>query len=124
MKPITYRSLFSDGRVRELDGYPTGVPGLVISQAHRDSDQTGFRVVHARSGSLVVSEIPSPEAALAAAYDLGSLSVDWTRSGTEMQDCVRDAAFRDLVHAIAARYDGATQTGRAVGEFVDNGVIV
>lgn len=124
MKPVTYRSYCDDGEVRILDGYPTGVPGLLVSRPHPHDVWEGFSVVHARSGNLVIWEIPSPEAALVAARDLGCLDVDWTRPGPEMQEYIRTGWFRTEVHAIAGRYDGLTMTGpRHSREFVDNGVI-
>jgi hypothetical protein len=59
-----------------IDAFPTPVPGLVI---HAAPNQPGdwWAVTHAASGCAVSSYLPSPEAALACAVDLGRLA-DWT----------------------------------------------
>lgn len=60
-----------------VDAFPTPVPGLVI---HRAVNQPGdwWSVSHAPSGTAVSSYLPSPEAALACAADLGRLA-DWAQ---------------------------------------------
>jgi hypothetical protein len=60
-----------------VDAFPTPVPGLLIHQA---PNQPGdwWSVTHAASGSAVNSYLPSPEAALGCAIDLGRVA-DWTQ---------------------------------------------
>jgi hypothetical protein len=77
------------GRDTAVDAYPTPAPGLVI---HRAPGQPGewWSVTHVPSGTAVSSYLPSPEAALACAIDLG-LVADWTQSLDRLQGRVPDA---------------------------------
>lgn len=121
MKAITYTTPWANEGTRELEGYPTGVPGLVISSHPADELVEGFTIVHLRSGALIAGSFPSPEAALAAVQAFGRLDVDWTKSGDEMQ-AYANPAFLDLVSDIADRYDGMTGIGSRCDGFPDNGV--
>jgi hypothetical protein len=60
-----------------MDAFPTPVAGLVI---HEAPNQPGdwWSVTHAASGGALSSYLPSPEAALACAIELGMLA-DWTQ---------------------------------------------
>lgn len=124
MKAVTYRTLWANEELRELEGFPTGVPGLAVGPHHPDDDVTGFGVVHLRSGALVAWQFASPEAALAAAHELGRLAADWTKTGSEMREYVRQSGFSGAVRDIATRYGGWTNTNPCRGDvFPDNGVI-
>jgi hypothetical protein len=117
---ITYRVQLGNGEFRQKTGYPTGVPGLIVSRPEPDDpDRTAgtFTVVHARSGAIVSFDFASPEAALAAATALGPL-VDWTLPGEAVRAHVNPAA----ADRIAEEYGGLTR-GTAVSDFIDNGVI-
>lgn len=122
MKPITYRTLWAENEVRELEGFPTGVPGLLISSR---PSVPGFTVVHARSGSLIAEDFDSPEAALGAAQLLGPLA-DWTQTGIEMQEYPTSAGFRMAVLDAVERYGGWLSGIRSQPPdrlLIDNGVI-
>lgn len=122
MKAITYQTAWNGTGRRELEGYPTGVPGLVVSEHPADDLAEGFTVVHLRSGALIAGMFPSPEAALAAAQDLGRLNVDWTKTAADMQPYGKDLAFLDRLHEIAERYDGMTCIGTRSSDLPDNEV--
>lgn len=66
---------YNDG-LREVEAYPTPVPGLLISP---DAKVEGaWCVCHAASG-LALADCPDPESALNIAVKLGELA-DWTKS--------------------------------------------
>ena len=71
-----------------VDAFPTPTLGLVI---HRAPGQPGewWSVTHVPSGMAVSSYLPSPEAALACATDLG-LVADWTQPLGRLQGRVPD----------------------------------
>lgn len=123
MRPITYRTYWvPTGEMREFEGYPTGVAGLVVS---RCPGMDGFTIVHARSGALIAQEFDSPEAALAAVRDLAPLA-DWTLTGIEMQEYARRPSFALDVIGVVERFGGwisGTRPQDAEHLAIDNGVI-
>jgi hypothetical protein len=120
MKAITYRVLWG-GEMRELEGFPTGVPGLVVG---RRPQTPGFAIVHLRSGTLIANNFDAPEAALAAAKLLAPLA-EWTRTGEEMQEYPQDPEFVIALHSAVDRFGGHIPTHGAPNgaRAVDNGVI-
>jgi hypothetical protein len=74
----------------EVDAYPTPTAGLVI---HRSvpRDEELYTVTHAASGIPFAAGLPSPEAALGLACELGTLG-DWTAPVDEA--LVRGPALR------------------------------
>lgn len=65
----------------------TPTPGLVVLDHHRPCGHfitdTGWNVVHARSG-LMVGHANDPESAMFLAEQLGKRDLDWTLSGNEI----------------------------------------
>ena len=99
MKAITYRTMWGP-EAREMEGFPTGVPGLVVS-----STPSGFVIAHVRSGAWVAKGFDDPEAALAAAQLIGPLA-DWTCTGAEMQEYPKRPGFQHELVSIADRFGG------------------
>jgi hypothetical protein len=123
MKKIAFASAWLSGEVRQIDGYPTGIPGLLIVPPQPDTPGARFTVVHARSGCRVASKFESPEAALAAANQLAEMAV-WTKTGTEMREYVLQPGWGRSLLDIAARFGGwASPCTRLITEPIDNGVI-
>jgi hypothetical protein len=120
MKSITYRVLWGTC-LRELEGFPTGVPGLVVGLR---PPTPGFTIAHLRSGTLIAAGFDDPEAALAAARMLGPLA-EWTRTGEEMQGYPQDPEFVIALLNAVDRFGGhiPTHGAPAGARAFDNGVI-
>lgn len=73
-KPVRIRVRVVGDSFPEVDAYPTPTPGLMVHEALLTG---GWMITHAASG-CGVARFGDPEAALAAATDLGTLA-DWTR---------------------------------------------
>ena len=89
-RPVRVRLVLGAGPGPEVDAYPTTVPGLVIHRTFGQPDDL-YTVTQQHSGIAAVSSLPSPEAALGCAADLGELA-DWTQP-------VDRAALRRARHA-------------------------
>lgn len=76
-RPVRVRLWLSAGARPEIDAYPTPVPGLVIHRTFGQPDDI-YTLTHAASGVALAAAMPSPEAALGLAVDLGPYA-DWTR---------------------------------------------
>lgn len=70
------------GEITEAEAWPCGVTGLAIA---RRANREGVEIVHVRSGTCV-GYFPDagPEAALAAAQEIGMLA-DWTLGGSQLR---------------------------------------
>lgn len=124
MKPIRYRSTWLDGRTREHEGYPTGVPGLLVDASacpHGEEPIESWAVIHFRSGARTACGFTSPEAALATAQALAG-TVDWTLTAPEMKAAMPSLAR--AVDAAAELYGGhAGVTRQPDTAPIDNGVM-
>jgi hypothetical protein len=78
----------------EVDAFPTPTPGLVIHRSQLGKEL--YSVTHAASGIPFAAGLPSPEAALGLACDLGTLA-DWTAP-------VDEAMVRGPALAMARRW--------------------
>lgn len=74
--PVRLRLTLPGGPGPEVDAYPTPTLGLVIHRSLAE-DAESYTVTHAASGVPIAAGLPSPEAALGLAVDLGTLA-DWT----------------------------------------------
>lgn len=88
------------GRMVPLHGAPTPVPGLWVGCHPRG----GYAIVHKGSGCVVGSGYDDPEAALAAAVEVGPLA-DWEASGSDGLMPLPIAAI-DRIDAIVKRWGG------------------
>lgn len=90
----------------EVDAYPTPTAGLVI---HRSTatDAELYTVTHAASRIPFAAGLPSPEAALGLAVDLGTLA-DWTAP-------VDEALVRGPALAMARRWGWNRCGERGIG---------
>jgi hypothetical protein len=79
----------------EVEAFPTPVPGLVTHRSQA-RDEELYTVTHAASGIPLAAGLPSPEAALGLACDLGTLA-DWTAP-------VDEAVVRGPALAMARRW--------------------
>lgn len=123
MRTITFTSAWLGGEIRPIDGYPTGVPGLLIVPPQPDTPSARFAIVHARSGCRVAYKFGSPEAALAAASEFADMA-DWTKTGAEMEPYVHRSGWGRSLLSIAIRFGGWAPLGyRLLTEPIDNGVI-
>lgn len=75
-RPVRVRLTLGSGPGPEIDAYPTPVPRLVIHRTFGQPDDL-YTVTQQYSGVAIVTRLPSPEAALGCAADLGKLA-DWT----------------------------------------------
>jgi hypothetical protein len=91
----------ADGSRMEVDAYPTPTPGLFIHGSVDDSST--WTIAHQASG-LILARFADPEAALACAIDLGSIT-DWARA-------VDEPAIRDRARAVLIRW-GALRRSRS-----------
>lgn len=99
MTTIAARSAWTK-RTVPVQGAPTPVPGLWVACHPRG----GYMIVHEGSGCVIGSDYADPEAALAAATEIGPLA-DWTVvSDTQMH---LPGAVIDQIDAIVKRWGGS-----------------
>lgn len=94
-RTVRVRLTLAAGPGPEIDAFPTPVPGLVIHRTFGQPEDV-YSVTQQASGAALAVRLPSPEAALGCAIDLGELA-DWTRP-------VDLPAIRDAGNLIAARW--------------------
>lgn len=81
----------------DVEAWPCGVPGLLVTGRLPITKPAEWGVVHVRSGAMVVT-IRNPEAALRCAEVFGQSGVDWTAPLAELQ--VRPEVIR-MVSGVA-----------------------
>jgi hypothetical protein len=104
--------------VKEIEGWPTGVPGLLVAKAAMCGGR--WSVSHARSGTRFPFCLPDPEAALSLALALDGVA-DWRQPFEAVRAAQKTAAYRaaivPYVPSVCRHAGGQTAHPR------DNGVI-
>lgn len=111
------------GVLKNLQAWPTGVPGLVVAQVCHGAP-TGclgtWSVIHARSGKRPPYCLPDPEAALGLALVLRGVT-DWQQPGETARRSMKTPAYRA---AVAPYLPWRCRHGERAGPITqDNGVI-
>ena len=97
--------LLSPDGDRECMAAPTEVPGLYVAAWQAGPPSRQWTVTH-HSGIGVATDLPDPEAALAAASDLGALMA-WDRPAAEINAAIlADPELSGRVITIAERWGG------------------
>jgi hypothetical protein len=126
MKSITFKIPISDGSVREISGYLTATPGLVV---HHPPVKTCFHegdcwtVSSVRSGECFPFCWQSPEAALAFAEHAKWYGT-WHITGEQLRRRMALPFVRESMTRRAFSLDGARMWGptRPIGR-LDNGAV-
>lgn len=94
MRPVRVRLRLAHGPGPEIDAYPAPAPGLVIHRTFGQPDDV-YTITQQHTGAAVCMDLPSPEAALGLAADLGTFA-DWTQpvDVTGIHASMRGAARR------------------------------
>lgn len=124
VKPVRVRFVSQLGTEHFVDGYPTGVPGLVVNESYLScGNEPCYLVTHARSGMAFSHCWTSPEGALAYAQAL-EVYTDWQQGLDGLKHSLKGfvVTFHEKAVSLGGTFHGLPNPPGKI-PLVDNGMI-